>query len=166
MHHASPFRTAPLACPRCPSSSLGAGALRTCEACQGAWVPEDALHERVSDMQADLPQLAWRHTPSRPSRPCPECRRMMIAHELFGVPVDRCRPHGVWFDGGELAEVLHRSAAHRPATAVAAAAAAGAVVPVDTATASTSNVGTDLGVLDAVGGVLEILGGIFSIIDL
>lgn len=164
MDASSPFRTAPLRCPRCPTGQLGEGALRFCGGCRGAWVPDDALHERVSHMQADLPQLAWRTTPSRPSLPCPECRAKMTAHELFGVPVDRCRAHGVWFDGGELAEVLHRSAAFRPATGVAAA--AGAVVPVDTATASTSNVGSDLGVLDVVGGVLEILGDIFSIIDL
>jgi len=168
MDQRSPFRTAPLACPRCRTTHLGSGALRRCEGCRGAWVPDDALHERISEMQASLPRLDWRVVPTRLALPCPHCRHAMEALALFGVPVDRCRSHGVWFDGGELAEVLRRSAEARAdapprsevATAVAVDAGAAGV------DGGIGNAANDLGALEVIGGILEVLGDIFSAIDL
>ena len=37
---------------------------------------------------------------------CPECYATMQAIVLHGVHLDRCPQHGVWFDIGEITEVL------------------------------------------------------------
>jgi hypothetical protein len=40
----------------------------------------------------------------------------MTPMTLEGVPVDRCRVHGVWLDGGELASTLHNAGSRPPRT--------------------------------------------------
>jgi len=49
---------------------------------------------------------------------------------LFDVPVDRCQPHGIWFDADELALVLYRSPRSKYAAATVAPAMIAATAPV------------------------------------
>src|SRR5688500_14717523 len=110
-----PFRLATLACPRC-RAELSHGELRHCTACKGSWVPEEVLHAHLSTMTADIaPRVAWEIVHERAGLPCAQCRAPMETLRLFGVVVDRCHAHGVWFDKDELAEVLHRSTIKPPA---------------------------------------------------
>lgn len=36
------------------------------------------------------------------NRPCPECDVIMSLTNTYGIEIDVCRTHGVWFDHGEL----------------------------------------------------------------
>lgn len=40
-------------------------------------------------------------------RSCPRCTTEMKAVSIYGVTLDHCGEHGIWFDGEELAKVLH-----------------------------------------------------------
>ena len=42
--------------------------------------------------------------------PCPSCEKPMETWMLHEVPMDRCGPHGLWFDRTELQRVLFLSA--------------------------------------------------------
>lgn len=44
------------------------------------------------------------------SRKCIECNKPLQAMRIERIPVDVCSDHGVWFDGDELQQVLHRAA--------------------------------------------------------
>jgi Zn-finger nucleic acid-binding protein len=62
--------------------------------------------------------------PSRFYRPCPLCQAIMNRRNLgarSGVIVDYCKPHGLWFDGNELAQWIHwaRQGGLQPAAAKA-----------------------------------------------
>ena len=49
--------------------------------------------------------------PSRPSRgpiPCPVCQAEMSVERTHGVEVDVCPRHGVWFDLGEVSQLIDR----------------------------------------------------------
>jgi Zn-finger nucleic acid-binding protein len=46
------------------------------------------------------------HGGDDPVRACPTCGAAMTQHVLARVTVDRCKLHGLWFDGKELAAVL------------------------------------------------------------
>lgn len=156
MADATPFRTATLSCPRCPTA-LSRGELGFCERCHGVWIPEPALRDRVSRMQdRPIPVLDW-ELESRNPLPCVACREPMQTLALFDVPIDRCVAHGLWFDRDELSTVLLHS--RQPAVV----AAAGAVAAAET-TESSSSVSSSIGDgLDVVGGILELLGMIFSV---
>ncbi|MCA9071047.1 MAG: zf-TFIIB domain-containing protein, partial [Planctomycetaceae bacterium] len=41
------------------------------------------------------------------NRPCPECQTIMALTTTYGIEVDVCRTHGVWFDHGELEAFFH-----------------------------------------------------------
>lgn len=108
-------------------------------------------------MQVDLkPKLVWEISNARLGLPCATCGHQMEPLRLFDVPVDRCHSHGVWFDKDELATVLQRSGVHvepKPEPPPSGDAGGGAMLAVG----------------EVVGGVvevtLEVLGGIFSLID-
>lgn len=42
-------------------------------------------------------------------RHCPACDEAMDEPLIFGIPIDRCAAHGMWFDKRELEEVVKRS---------------------------------------------------------
>ncbi|HLL21105.1 MAG TPA: zf-TFIIB domain-containing protein [Kofleriaceae bacterium] len=159
MDRASPFRVSPAMCPRCRTVELTSGELQHCTSCQGSWVSQLTLGEHVGAMQVDVePRLLWQETQHRVGLPCAVCKHTMETALLFGVPVDRCHAHGVWFDKDELSEMLRRSAAHvQPAES---AALAGLAVLDDTAD-DVMYVASS-GVLE---GILDVVGGIFSAID-
>lgn len=166
----SPFRTQVLHCPRCPTTELTAGELRHCTTCKGAWIPEQTLAEHVGAMQVEMrPKLDWEVSKKRIGLSCASCRQTMETLLLFGVPVDRCHSHGVWFDKDELAETLRRSASHTQPTPVGnndgawVAADVAGEVAIDTAVVATSvAIEATPGILE---GVLDVIAGIFSAID-
>lgn len=109
-------------CPHCQvalaaTSLLDAGTVEVdvCPQCRGVWfdVGElEAVLDAVRDPEARVDRhliasLADRNAAPRDVRyiPCPVCRQMMnrCTHgHRSGIVVDRCAPHGVWLDGGEL----------------------------------------------------------------
>src|SRR5688572_22046071 len=108
-----PFRRATIHCPRCRTTELSDRELRHCTTCEGVWIPNETLAEHVGNMQLDTnPNMVWSVETTRLGLPCALCEHRMEALALFGVPVDRCHSHGAWFDKGQLAETLHRSASH------------------------------------------------------
>lgn len=96
-----------LVCPRkrCNRARMREGVLPQCPDCRGVWIPESALHERIAQRQQKPPQLAWRRE-ARAVLACLVCQAPMETLCLFDIPVDRCRGHGLWLDGGELEGVL------------------------------------------------------------
>jgi Zn-finger nucleic acid-binding protein len=105
-----PHAGRPMTCPSCTDQQLAFQQDRwTCEACKGAFVAGDTLVAMVMEMTQrywELPPLGA--TPG--VRRCPVCEAALVAEPMEGVPVDRCGAHGVWFDAGELATTLERSA--------------------------------------------------------
>jgi Zn-finger nucleic acid-binding protein len=161
-----PFRHATAPCPRCRKEALDPGRLQRCGTCDGAWLPEDVLADHVGRMQHALPHLAW-HADERPALPCPRCRAGMEPLALFDIPVDRCRGHGVWFDAGELAEVLERSArAERPSDAAAAEAELARAKAADPRLAAMLEASADAtGELVVEGAIHVVLGALGALLD-
>jgi Zn-finger nucleic acid-binding protein len=114
-------------CPRCPESSgarlapraVGKTHLEECPACAGTWVDGQTFAAIVADrdrqaaLASALPGLTAeaRPVPEAEVRylKCPDCARLMNRENFgrrSGVVVDVCKAHGVWFDGGELGEVV------------------------------------------------------------
>lgn len=148
MEYQSLYREATLSCPRC-CTSLSHGEPSFCGRCEGAWISEQALVERVATMQHAPAEIEWA-TESRTAITCVVCEEPMTALVVFGVPIDRCRPHGFWFDRDELAQMLYESS-QRPRTEARRSAA-------DTEWSSAACVGGDVA-LDVVGGVAEVAVG-------
>jgi len=119
----------PAACPRCAASTgallvprqLGDTGLLECARCGGTWLDAHTVASLVSerDKQAALatalPGLGAVAAQKRSAEAavrylkCPACARLMNRQNFgrrSGVVVDVCRAHGVWFDAGELGEVV------------------------------------------------------------
>jgi Zn-finger nucleic acid-binding protein len=108
-----------LSCPRC-QASLSARRYRDfdvdeCDGC-GGFLVSPAMMDRIvssrdssTNLRLALPaRPATRETSVRYIR-CPACDKSMNRQafgRISGVVVDVCREHGVWFDPGELGEVL------------------------------------------------------------
>jgi len=113
-----------LACPDCrtglhPVASKGTLAHR-CGRCRGVWLDPDAFRticEQEEPGSDDGAALAPSDAPAVPRpdsdarvryRACPACRDVMSRSnfaKVSGVVIDVCRPHGAWFDRGELASI-------------------------------------------------------------
>jgi Zn-finger nucleic acid-binding protein len=117
---------ATISCPDCkleleavPSGSVLA--LR-CRRCRGIWLDPESFR-RLCEEEARPPdeetalapaagRIGPRPAPAAPERiryrPCPTCREVMSRTnfgKVSGVVIDVCRPHGAWFDRGELAAI-------------------------------------------------------------
>lgn len=88
-----------------------------CTECKGIWLDAGELEILLED--ADLTrQLLASFAPANTDethRPCPICRKAMqkvlIGHKEKAVLIDRCaKEHGLWFDRGELVDVLSQGA--------------------------------------------------------
>jgi len=88
-------------CVACGKALVPAHKAMQCS-CGGAWLAERTLAEIVA-----LSGLAWRPRTGA-TRPCPMCKQPMQIASLAGVVLDRCPPHGVWFDKSELGAVIVR----------------------------------------------------------
>jgi Zn-finger nucleic acid-binding protein len=122
------------ACPRCDAAAelaprlVADTLLDECPVCGGVWLESKVFASLVEsrDQQARLealdtaeitldaapPGRASVPLPLRSPRqyiPCPDCRQLMNRKNfgaVSGVLVDVCKPHGIWFDSGELGRVM------------------------------------------------------------
>jgi Zn-finger nucleic acid-binding protein len=78
-----------------------------CEKCGGAWLEPSTLATLWQHMGGAGP-LAFADRAARgAARPCLVCGAAMApVHVAGSVPIDRCEPHGVWFDAAELGVAL------------------------------------------------------------
>jgi Zn-finger nucleic acid-binding protein len=106
-------------CPRCQSQLVARQYAETsvdeCDQCGGLFLAP-ATMDRVTQAR-DLPTGLRLALPKRQARReaavkyvhCPVCRKLMNRQafgRISGVVVDVCKSHGVWFDAGELSEVI------------------------------------------------------------
>lgn len=97
---------ATLSCPACGGLLTQAGYTERCNACDGAWVHEDALVGMLQERASSLVFLPWQPRPEDKPRACPVCGTAMQTANLGSVALDRCAAHGVWCDCGELPSLL------------------------------------------------------------
>lgn len=98
-----------LGCPVCPGRELRfLGDRYACEQCSGIFVENAAVTAMVNEIAPrywELPEAMGKSGP----RACPVCRELLVVEELETVAIDRCKPHGVWFDPAELATMLEHA---------------------------------------------------------
>lgn len=87
-----------------------------CLTCKGIWFDagELKLLSHALEIKADLPDIMSLEAmqTQEKERPCPRCDKKMDKVRMAEVTIDRCRQsHGLWFDWGELGQVLEKSAA-------------------------------------------------------
>jgi Zn-finger nucleic acid-binding protein len=93
-------------CPSCGGTLHVAGRTYKCDRCDGAWVKADVLVPLLEQSASALVELPWQANTEDHVRACPECAAPMQTVKLGTVALDRCEPHGVWFDSKELADLL------------------------------------------------------------
>lgn len=97
-------------CPVCRTTELElAGHTYRCARCDGAWVMADVLVPMLEQSAAALVALDWQPDGDPHARACPVCGTAMATVKLGTVVLDRCEPHGVWFDARELAALLKQA---------------------------------------------------------
>jgi Zn-finger nucleic acid-binding protein len=122
------------ACPRCEVRAelaprlVADTLLDECHRCGGVWVENKVFESLVKnrDQQARLEaaavpeitlddrralssKVAMASRSAREYIPCPDCRQLMNRKNfatISGVLVDLCKPHGIWFDAGELGRIV------------------------------------------------------------
>lgn len=87
-------------CPACSNGVLDRNG--TCQTCRGVWLPEEVVREQAGRSLVFTGGVYG-------ERRCPVCDETMDEPLVFDVPVDRCEPHGMWFDKAELERVIERS---------------------------------------------------------
>jgi Zn-finger nucleic acid-binding protein len=103
-------------CPVCKTTELElAGHTYRCDRCDGAWVTADALVPMLEQQTATLVALDWQPSREEHRRACPVCGAAMPTVTLGTVALDRCEPHGAWFDARELAALLKQAKKFRVA---------------------------------------------------
>ena len=88
-----------------------------CVQCRGLWLDAGELELLINDKAAATRLIAsFRRTTgqSEQARPCPICDRKMekvlVGPEQPALLIDRCiKGHGLWFDEGELRDILDRA---------------------------------------------------------
>jgi Zn-finger nucleic acid-binding protein len=103
--------------------------LDECPSCGGVWLEAEAFEKLLKDRddQAKLEKLAVQQLTIDPAVqlssslapstrraireyiPCPDCKQLMNRKnfaDISGVIIDVCRPHGIWFDSGELNRII------------------------------------------------------------
>jgi Zn-finger nucleic acid-binding protein len=97
-----------------------------CLNCQGVWFDSDELELLLKSVNLDTPDLLLSHIlgsaeaeTTEKKRKCPICRQKMEKRtigEHLEILVDVCQwQDGLWFDGGEMAQLLKGLAAKKPA---------------------------------------------------
>ncbi|MFN0250909.1 MAG: zf-TFIIB domain-containing protein [Kofleriaceae bacterium] len=108
--------------PTCPSCTRaldkhGENSQRLqCGGCEGMFITESEVEKLVAEAKkkapSDLPDVKplelGAPQKTEPARTCARCLATMTKHDLHGITIDRCAPHGIWFDREELQEVLHK----------------------------------------------------------
>lgn len=107
-------------CPRCKAALDATGDRLVCKACGGILIAEPEVSKLIADMLGTtLSMLGWHSSTAEPQplkltdRPadgdaptCPRCTAAMQPRGLYGIKVDRCDAHGIWFDREELEQTL------------------------------------------------------------
>ncbi len=116
-------------CPACKSHMIVVEhndiELDWCHNCQGVWFDSTELELLFKSMNLDGHDLIPANISSSPEaksaekkRKCPRCGRRMKKTSVGDRPkilIDLCRRgHGLWFDGGELAQLLKELAEKQP----------------------------------------------------
>ncbi len=98
-----------------------------CVVCEGVWLDEGELELLLGSERTDAATLGGGEptpAPGERKRRCPICGKKMLKEATPGdhpVTFDRCpRGHGLWFDRGELADVLRHGSFATAADDVAA----------------------------------------------
>jgi Zn-finger nucleic acid-binding protein len=97
-----------------------------CLNCHGVWFDSDELELLLKCMDLDSPELMLGHIldsaeaeTSEKERKCPICRRKMKKTTIGDRPkilIDICRlKDGLWFDGGEVSQLVKELAKKKPA---------------------------------------------------
>lgn len=121
------FRDGRPRCPSCTDEHALVPQLATrlgCEHCKGVLVPTAEIEDQLSQLRIEPFTLP---AGTAGDRTCPCCTTKLARLDLFGVEVDRCEAHGVWFDGKELTLVLEAASGVDPRTIEDAAPAKGAL---------------------------------------
>src|SRR3954469_19746450 len=108
-------------CPRCSLAlkhlQIDKISLRECERCGGVWSEAETFEKICLDREEQSAALTFFENRARVARSnipvryiaCPQCKQLMnrsnFAHSS-GVIVDLCKEHGVWFDAGELSNIV------------------------------------------------------------
>ena len=96
-----------------------------CLNCHGVWFDSDELELLLKSMNLDAPDLLLSHilasveaVTSENKRKCPICRRKMEKTTIGEHPeilIDVCtQKDGLWFDGGEVAQLVKELAKKKP----------------------------------------------------
>lgn len=97
-----------------------------CNSCKGVWFDSGELELLLKSQGLEEPKAFFAdilHSPEAASpekkRNCPICGRRMKKTTIGGQPevlIDTCRDkHGLWFDGGEVAQLMrHLPGKHPP----------------------------------------------------
>jgi Zn-finger nucleic acid-binding protein len=106
-------------CPRCgarlQAREYADMSVDECDRCGGLFIPPAMMdrivtaHDRGANLCLALPQRAVNREAKVQYIQCPVCGKMMNRQAFgrySGVIVDICKAHGLWFDSGELAEVI------------------------------------------------------------
>jgi Zn-finger nucleic acid-binding protein len=108
-------------CPACGRGLDANGQRLVCSACAGVLVPEDDLRAMLVEMQAGAAkeqetfELPFESMESyEPPRRCARCPAQMTKHRLYGMLIDRCEAHGIWFDNTELQTALQTAGNEAP----------------------------------------------------
>jgi Zn-finger nucleic acid-binding protein len=106
-------------CPRCrkpmQGKQVGEFSVIECLQCGGFFVPNDVFDmmqensHRVIFPANGIPKAQMDPTEAVRYVRCPICRQMMNRMNfarVSGVILDICKPHGIWFDAGELEKIM------------------------------------------------------------
>lgn len=103
----SAYKDRRLGCPVCKETRLHyQGDRWSCGTCAGSFVENAALTAMVEEMTSqpwEIPAVSGAGS----DRHCPVCAELMTVEVLEAATIDRCAPHGVWFDDSELQTALH-----------------------------------------------------------
>lgn len=87
--------------------------LDVCVQCKGVWFDAEELELLLETLHLGVAELEFTTAKktAEKARRCPRCRKRMDKVMIGpgeGVMIDRCtRGHGLWFDGGELNEIVN-----------------------------------------------------------
>jgi Zn-finger nucleic acid-binding protein len=106
-------------CPRCDSHLLareyGDLSVEECDKCGGLFLAPQTMERLVAardmptSLRLALPKREMKREAAVRYIACPTCGKSMNRQafgRISGVVVDVCKSHGVWFDAGEMAEVI------------------------------------------------------------
>src|SRR5690349_20185811 len=80
----------------------------TCPRCGGNWIAERPfLWMLRATPTAQRPDVLLEHNDGSPRRRCLHCGELMNIVWIDWLQLDRCEPHGIWLDPGELERALH-----------------------------------------------------------